>query len=96
DVHKYIYRPGTSIPVGALYLGDTPRTRFFDEHGPDARLYRSLEAAFGGDAVFITSSTRDGRQLMVEAWSGRNPGDFYIFDNEAKKADHVISRSSWI
>lgn len=96
DVHKYIYRPGTSIPVGALYLGDTPRTRFFDEQGPDARLYRSLEAAFGGDAVFITSSTRDGRQLMVEAWSGRNPGDFYIFDNEAKKADHVISRSSWI
>jgi len=96
DVHKYIYRPGTSIPVGALYLGDTPRTRFFDEQGPDARLYRSLEAAFGGDAVFVTSSTRDGRQLMVEAWSGRNPGDFYIFDNVAKKADHVISRSNWI
>ncbi len=96
DPSRIIRRPGTAIPVGALFLGDTPHTRFFDETSADARLYRSLEAAFGGDAVFITSSTRDGKQLMIEAWSGRNPGDFYIFNNETKKADHVISRSSWV
>lgn len=96
DPSRIIRRPGTAIPVGALFLGDTPHTRFFDESSADARLYRSLEAAFGGDAVFITSSTRDGKQLMIEAWSGRNPGDFYIFNNETKKADHVISRSSWV
>lgn len=96
DPSRIIRRPGTAIPVGALFLGDTPHTRFFDENSADARLYRSLEAAFGGDAVFITSSTRDGKQLMIEAWSGRNPGDFYIFNNETKKADHVISRSSWV
>jgi dipeptidyl aminopeptidase/acylaminoacyl peptidase len=96
DPDRLIYRPGTRVPVGALYLGDTPRTRFFDEGSADARLYRSLEQAFGGDAVFITSSTRDGRQVLVEAWSGRNPGDFYVFDTVAKKADHLISRSVWV
>jgi dipeptidyl aminopeptidase/acylaminoacyl peptidase len=96
DPSRIIRRPGTAIPVGALFLGDTPHTRFFDETSADARLYRSLEAAFGGDAVFITSSTRDGKQLIIEAWSGQNPGDFYIFNNETKKADHVISRSSWV
>jgi dipeptidyl aminopeptidase/acylaminoacyl peptidase len=96
DPSRIIRRPGTSIPVGALYLGDKPRTRFFDETSPDARLYRSLEAAFGGDAIYITSSTRDGKQLLVEAWSGQNPGDFYIFNTEAKKAEHLISRSSWV
>lgn len=96
DPDRLIYRPGTRIPVGALYLGDTPRTRFFDETSADARLYRSLEHAFGGDAVFITSSTRDGRQVLVEAWSGRNPGDFYIFDTVARNAEHLISRSSWV
>ncbi len=96
DPDRLIYRPGTRIPVGALYLGDKPRTRFFDEQSADARLYRSLEAAFGGDAVFITSSTRDGSQVLVQAWSGRNPGDFYIFDTVAKKAEHLISRSAWV
>lgn len=96
DPARVIFRPGTRIPVGALYLGDTPRTRFFDDASADARLYRSLEAAFGGDAVFITSSTRDGKQVLVEVWSGRNPGDFYIFDTVEKKAEHLISRSSWV
>jgi len=94
--HQLIFRPGTRIPVGALFLGDKPRTRFFNEQSADARLYRSLEAAFGGDAVFITSSTRDGRHVLVETWSGRNPGDFYIFDTVEKKADHLISRSQWV
>ncbi len=96
DPSELLYRPGTRVPVGALYLGESPRTRFFDEKSADARLYRSLEAAFAGEAVLITSSTRDGRQVLVQTWSGRNPGDFYIFDTVAKSADHLISRSSWV
>lgn len=96
DPARVIYRRGTSIPIGALYLGDTPRTRFFDETSADARLQRSLEQAFGGQAVFITSSSRDGRLAMVQVWSGSNPGDFYVFDTQAKKADLVVSRSQWV
>ncbi|MBH1591745.1 S9 family peptidase [Stenotrophomonas maltophilia] len=95
DPYRIIRRPGTHGPVGALFMGDTPRTRFFDEKSPEARLYRSLEAAFGGP-VYITSSTRDGRVVLVETWSGTNPGDFYVYDTEARKADHLISRSDWI
>jgi len=96
DPARVIYRRGTSIPIGALYLGDTPRTRFFDETSADARLQRSLEQTFGGQAVFITSSSRDGRLAMVQVWSGSNPGDFYVFDTQAKKADLVVSRSQWV
>ncbi|GAB3056515.1 alpha/beta hydrolase family protein [Stenotrophomonas tumulicola] len=96
DVSRIILRPGTSIPVGALYMGDTPRTRFFDEASEDARLYRSLEAAFGGDAVYVTSSTRDGSKVLVQTFSARNPGDFFIYDQKAKSAQHLISRSAWV
>ena len=53
------------MPVGALYLGDTTRSRFFDETSADARLYHSLEAAFK-QPVYITSSTRDGKKVLVE------------------------------
>lgn len=93
---RIIYRPGTAIPVGALFLGDTPRTRFFDEASADARLYRSLESAFGGNAVYITSSTRDGNKVLVETFSSSNPGDFFVYDQKAKAAQHLISRSDWI
>lgn len=90
-----LYKPGTSVPVGAIYDGARPTMKFFDESSPEARLYRSLQAAFGDNAVTITSSTRDGVLNLVEAWSGRNPGDFYLFDTSAKKAEYVVSRARW-
>jgi dipeptidyl aminopeptidase/acylaminoacyl peptidase len=90
-----LYRPGTSIPVGAMYEGNRPQLRFFDEASDDARLYKSLQAAFGDNAALITSSTRDGSVNLVEAWSDGNPGDFYLFDARSKKAGYVISRAEW-
>ncbi|MEO7251864.1 MAG: S9 family peptidase, partial [Arenimonas sp.] len=96
DPEQILYKPGTSIPVGALYDDGKPRLAFFDEASQEARLYRSLQAAFGDNAADITSSTRDGRLNLVQAWSGRNPGDFYLFDSVAKKAEYVISRAAWL
>ncbi|MEI2260966.1 S9 family peptidase [Stenotrophomonas indicatrix] len=95
DPARIIHRPGTQVPVGALFMGTTPRTHFFDETSEDARLYRSLETALGAP-VYITSSTRDGSTVLVESWSGRNPGDFYLYDTLGKRARHLISRSDWI
>ncbi len=95
DPTRLIHRPGSTVPVGALFLGTTPHTRFFDESSDEARLYRSLEAAFPGRAVFITSSTRDGRRLLVETWSGSNPGEFYLYDRDRNLARFLMARSEW-
>ncbi|HVJ37895.1 MAG TPA: S9 family peptidase [Stenotrophomonas sp.] len=96
DPGSILYRLGTQIPVGAMILTDRPHTRFFDEQGADARQYHSLEAAFGGAAVMITSGTRDGRQLLLEVWSDSDPGEFYLFDTQARRAEHVITRRNWV
>lgn len=84
-----------SVPVGAVFMDGKPRTAFFDPASSDARLYRSLEAAFQGDRPLVTSSTADGRLALVQTYSDRNPGDFYIFDTVARKADHLLSRRQW-
>ncbi|AWH52686.1 peptidase S9 [Stenotrophomonas sp. ESTM1D_MKCIP4_1] len=95
DPAQILLRPGTRQPVGALFLGEAPRTRFFDEASPEARLYRSLQAGLGA-AVVVTSSTHDGQTLLVESWSGSNPGDVYLYNTTSKAARHLISRSEWI
>lgn len=95
DPGLVIYQPGTRIPVGALYYGDVPKARFFDDTSSTARLYRSLQAALRSP-VYITSSTRDGRIVLAQTWSGSNPGDFYRYDTVEKKATLLASRSSWI
>lgn len=95
DPSLIIRATGSSEPVGAFFMDGKPRTGFFDGASPKARLYKSLEAAFAGETVFITSSTSDGRLALIQTYSDRNPGDFYIFDTVAKKADHLISRRNW-
>lgn len=95
DPYRIIYRNGTNIPVGAFFMDGKPRTMFFDAASPEARLYRSLEAAFVGNAVRITSQSSDGRLALVEVASDRNPGDFYIYDTVSRKANHLLSRRDW-
>jgi dipeptidyl aminopeptidase/acylaminoacyl peptidase len=88
-------RATAEAPVGVGLMDGKPRTAFFDNAAPEARLYRSLEAAFQGDAVYITSKTTDGTLALVEVQSDRNPGDFYLFDTVKKKADLLVSRRDW-
>lgn len=83
-------------PVGAFIADGKPRTVFFDAEGAESRLYRSLEAAFPGNRITITSKTSNGNLALVEVSSDRNPGDFYLFDTVAKKASFLLSRSDWL
>lgn len=95
DPGRYIYRNGTGLPIGTVFANGVPRTAFMEPNAPEARLQRSLEAAFPGHAVDITSQTRDGKTALVYVRSDRNPGDFYLFDTAAKKASHLLSRRDW-
>jgi len=90
-----IYRNGTHVPVGAYFDDGLPRSEFFEPSAPEARLQKSLESAFAGNGVVITSQTGDGSIALVQVASAQNPGDFYLFDNNAKKAEHVLARRQW-
>lgn len=87
---------GDMVPVGAVYGDGRPTTRFFSDDVPEARLYRSLEAAFPGETISVTSRTADGKIALVQVGSDRNPGDFYLFNVEAKKLDYLLSRRDWL
>ncbi|ANB19121.1 S9 family peptidase [Dokdonella koreensis] len=68
----------------------------FDTASPEGRMTRALAASFPGQTAFFTNFTRDGRYGLVNVSSDRNPGDFYFFDLEQKKADYLVSRRRWI
>lgn len=86
----------TDAPVGVLYADGRPHTRFFDPKGTEARLYQMLQTAFPSDSVVVTSTTDDGNIALVRASSDRNPGRFYLFDTQTKKASYLLSRRDWI
>ncbi len=80
------------VPLGVVLFDGRPKTAFFAQGHRLVRLQRSLEAAFPGEQVRLASITRDGKLALVETRSDRNPGDYFLFDIEAGKADHLLSR----
>jgi dipeptidyl aminopeptidase/acylaminoacyl peptidase len=93
---QILYRGATQTPIGAVFMDGARRVEFIDPKSPEARLQRSLEAAFPGQAVQINSTTKDGGIALVEVRSDRNPGDFYLFDTVNKKADFLLARRTWL
>ena len=95
DPYRILYDLDGHTPIGASFMTDRVRNRFFDDAHPTARFYRSLEKAFGGDAIQMTSTTADGGEVLLYVWSDRNNGDYFLFDTRAKRADRVFSRREW-
>jgi len=88
---EVMYRPGTSVPIGALFTGATPRMVFFDEASEDARTFRMLEQAFPGQTLRIASSTWDAVTKMVQISSDIDPGSFYTFETATKNAEFTFA-----
>ncbi|MBB5866419.1 S9 family peptidase [Xanthomonas sp. 3058] len=95
DPYRILRDLDGTTPIGVSYMSDRVRNRFFDEKAPTVKLYRSLEKAFDGNAIYITSATSDRRLVLVYVWSDRNNGDYYLFDTVSKHADRVFSRREW-
>lgn len=97
DPGTVIYSNGVrDVPLGVFLADGKWSTAFFDAKAPEAHLYKSLEAAFAGQRVRITSSTDDGKLVLVSVSSDRNPGEFYVFDTQAKKAEFLLARRQWL
>jgi dipeptidyl aminopeptidase/acylaminoacyl peptidase len=96
DPDLVLYARDGSTPIGASFVSARRSNRYFDEESDEAVLYRTLDKAFEGNSVLVTSGTADGKLVLVQVWSDTNPGDFYLFDTQAKTANGVFSRRVWL
>ena len=87
---------GNDTPVGAIYDDGIPHSAFFDPQSREAQLYAMLGQAFPGSAVKVTSTTRDGKLMLVLVYADRDPGKFYLFDTQSHQAQYLLSKRRWI
>ncbi|AWH52688.1 peptidase S9 [Stenotrophomonas sp. ESTM1D_MKCIP4_1] len=95
DPTYIIHQPGTRVPVGVQFVGAVPRSAFFDEQSPTARIQRMLEKAFPGQVVSLLSATADNARILVKVDSGRNPGDWFLFNTATREAAFLTARHRW-
>lgn len=86
---------GRSV-IGAAFEDGKLENRFIDKEHPDARLYRTLEQAFEGLHVRITSATRDNRLAVIAVSADRLPTDYYLFDARTNQASFLLASRQWL
>ena len=95
DVQDIMYDfNGMEVLTAVYEEGGLRRYHHFDAFSD--RFQRSLEHAFPGQSVAITSTSRDSRFFSVLVSSPRNAGTFYILDTEKRIADFVDRTMPWL
>ncbi len=83
-------------PIGAVYGGNKPEIRFFDDKHPHAALTRELAASFPGELARVTSATRDGRTAVVTVLSDREPERYYLLDTASGDLTLLAQSRPWL
>lgn len=73
-----------------------PNLLMVDPESREARLAGALAEAFPGQHAWVTSFTADGKLGLVQVYSDRNPGEFYLFDLESMRATYLGTTREWI
>lgn len=62
----------------------------------EARLLEAISSRFPGQLVRISSWSEDGNQFVFRVASDRNPGEYFLFDREKRRARYLFAERSWI
>lgn len=78
------------------YMDGLPHYEFVNPDHPESRAYAGLVNAFPEHAVTFHGISRDGRFILMQAFSDIDPGTFYLFDREAGQAKFLLAARDWI
>jgi dipeptidyl aminopeptidase/acylaminoacyl peptidase len=82
--------------LAVSYDGDKPELDVYAEDHVEAQLLRSLAQTFKGQHVAITSATGDQKKFVIQAWSDKNPGEFFLYDTASHKLASLAQERSWL
>jgi dipeptidyl aminopeptidase/acylaminoacyl peptidase len=82
--------------IGARFQPTRPTVEFWDQAHADTKFLSDLHHAFPGYEVFVHSTSKDGRWIVVNAVSDRDPGTFFLFDRQTMQAKPLTRRKPWI
>jgi dipeptidyl aminopeptidase/acylaminoacyl peptidase len=73
-----------------------PTYDFVDTEHPESKAYAGLIQAFPKHAVRFGGISRDGRYILMRAYSDIDPGAYYLFDREKGQAKFLLAAMDWI
>lgn len=82
--------------LAVRYEDGLPTYEFVAPDHPEAKVYAGLLQAFPDRAVEFSGVSRDGRYILLRAYSDIDPGSYYLFDRSSAKARFLLAAREWI
>lgn len=96
EAYDYIRSSDQRELLAVAYMDGLPKYHFVNPDHPESKVYAGLVNAFPDHAVLFHGISRDGRYILLNAFSDVDPGSFYLFDRDTGKAKFLLSSRSWI
>lgn len=78
------------------YEDGFPRYEYLDKSNAFAKNLIKLHASFPDIDVYPVSATKDGRKIIYVAESDTIAGEYYLYNMDTEKAEHLVSRAAWL
>ena len=82
--------------LAVRYSDGLPSYQFINKDHPESKLYAGLINAFPDHAVEFDGISRDGRYVLVHAYSDVDPGSYYVYDRKNSSAQFLLASRDWI
>jgi dipeptidyl aminopeptidase/acylaminoacyl peptidase len=96
DTASMLYSSDERELLAVAYLDGLPRYDFVNSAHEESKVYAGLIHAFPDHAVSFRGISRNGRYILVNAYSDVDPGSYYLFDRETGKARFLLAAREWI
>jgi dienelactone hydrolase len=96
DIADVVYDLTRRRIIGVQSYVDRRVTHWLDSTDRAARVAAALQRSFPDQNIEIPTATLDGSLAVVFVSSSTNPGDYYLFDTKAMKAQYIQPARKWI
>ena len=88
-----VYSSTFDSVIGVKFFGDVLETHYFGDH-PEIAIHKSLDAAFPGQLVKITSFTESGDRAVLSVSGSKNPSEYLMMDVQSSQLTRIGSANS--
>lgn len=97
DIEAVIRATDSGLPIAAIAYPGKPEWVAVDPDHRQAKLLRKIVGSFPeGTAVQPIDESDDGNRIVLLAYSDRDPGVYYLFDQRQKRISQLAVRRDWI
>tara|TARA_R110000772_G_scaffold20511_2_gene57141 strand:+ start:22054 stop:24024 length:1971 start_codon:yes stop_codon:yes gene_type:complete len=96
DIEEFLWDPQLDRPVVGVSYPARHQYHYAPGDSDTARWHRMLAASFDGQNVILESHSKDRKRILLHVSSDTNPGEYYLFDTQSKRASFLWANRSWL